>query len=164
MDSAYYSFFHHFLNINFIFNSLLWIDIRSLSMLCLPFFYSKCQMVKLHLRSHKAIQISLCKQIYRFSYSFILKKTWHTFSMLSHPQRHDFRLYKCELVVIFILRKPYVLGLHVSYRSGFQPKRSLEVIMFTSEEPTRFGISCLGRFTLIYHKLHVILSNAINSA
>ncbi|KAG8092968.1 hypothetical protein GUJ93_ZPchr0012g20443 [Zizania palustris] len=29
-------------------------------------------------------------------------------------------------------------------RSGFQPKRTLEVIMFTSEEPTRFGISCLG--------------------
>lgn len=29
-------------------------------------------------------------------------------------------------------------------RSGFKPKRSLEVIMFTSEEPTRFGISCLG--------------------
>lgn len=30
-------------------------------------------------------------------------------------------------------------------RSGFKPKRSLEVILFTSEEPTRFGISCLGR-------------------
>ncbi|XP_015887832.3 ureidoglycolate hydrolase [Ziziphus jujuba] len=29
-------------------------------------------------------------------------------------------------------------------RSGFKPKRSLEVILFTSEEPTRFGISCLG--------------------
>ncbi|KAL8225704.1 hypothetical protein R6Q57_018261 [Mikania cordata] len=29
-------------------------------------------------------------------------------------------------------------------RSGFKPKRSLEVIMFTSEEPTRYGISCLG--------------------
>ncbi|XP_068634111.1 ureidoglycolate hydrolase [Aristolochia californica] len=29
-------------------------------------------------------------------------------------------------------------------RLGFQPRRSLEVIMFTSEEPTRFGISCLG--------------------
>ncbi|KAG6420117.1 hypothetical protein SASPL_116635 [Salvia splendens] len=29
-------------------------------------------------------------------------------------------------------------------RSGFKPKRSLEVIMFASEEPTRFGISCLG--------------------
>ena len=27
---------------------------------------------------------------------------------------------------------------------GFQPKRSLELLMFTSEEPTRFGIGCLG--------------------
>ena len=29
-------------------------------------------------------------------------------------------------------------------RAGFVPKRSLEVLMFTSEEPTRFGIGCLG--------------------
>lgn len=28
--------------------------------------------------------------------------------------------------------------------SGFVPQRSLEVIMFTAEEPTRFGIGCLG--------------------
>ncbi len=28
--------------------------------------------------------------------------------------------------------------------SGFQPKRSLELIIFTSEEPTRFGLGCLG--------------------
>ncbi len=28
--------------------------------------------------------------------------------------------------------------------SGFQPTRSLELIFFTSEEPTRFGIGCLG--------------------
>ncbi|XP_020578292.1 probable ureidoglycolate hydrolase [Phalaenopsis equestris] len=35
-------------------------------------------------------------------------------------------------------------AINVLKRSGFQPKRSLEVIMFTSEEPTRFGISCLG--------------------
>ncbi len=28
--------------------------------------------------------------------------------------------------------------------SGFRPRRSLELIMFTSEEPTRFGIGCLG--------------------
>ena len=28
--------------------------------------------------------------------------------------------------------------------AGFQPKRSLELIIFTSEEPTRFGIGCLG--------------------
>ena len=28
--------------------------------------------------------------------------------------------------------------------AGFQPKRAIEVILFTSEEPTRFGIGCLG--------------------
>jgi len=28
--------------------------------------------------------------------------------------------------------------------SGFVPKRSIEVLLFTSEEPTRFGIGCLG--------------------
>jgi N-carbamoyl-L-amino-acid hydrolase len=28
--------------------------------------------------------------------------------------------------------------------AGFRPKRSIEVILFTSEEPTRFGIGCLG--------------------
>lgn len=27
---------------------------------------------------------------------------------------------------------------------GFQPERSIELIMFTSEEPTRFGLGCLG--------------------
>ena len=29
-------------------------------------------------------------------------------------------------------------------RSGLTPRRSIELIMFTSEEPTRFGIGCLG--------------------
>ena len=28
--------------------------------------------------------------------------------------------------------------------AGFQPHRSLETLMFTSEEPTRFGIGCIG--------------------
>jgi ureidoglycolate amidohydrolase len=28
--------------------------------------------------------------------------------------------------------------------SGFQPKSSIELLVFTSEEPTRFGIGCLG--------------------
>ena len=28
--------------------------------------------------------------------------------------------------------------------AGFVPKRSIELILFTSEEPTRFGIGCLG--------------------
>jgi ureidoglycolate amidohydrolase len=29
-------------------------------------------------------------------------------------------------------------------RAGFQPTRSIELLIFTSEEPTRFGIGCLG--------------------
>lgn len=29
-------------------------------------------------------------------------------------------------------------------RSGWSPRRSIDVVMFTSEEPTRFGIGCLG--------------------
>lgn len=29
-------------------------------------------------------------------------------------------------------------------RSGFSPRRSIELVMFTSEEPTRFGIGCSG--------------------
>jgi ureidoglycolate amidohydrolase len=28
--------------------------------------------------------------------------------------------------------------------AGFRPKRSIELLVFTSEEPTRFGIGCLG--------------------
>ena len=27
-------------------------------------------------------------------------------------------------------------------RSGFEPRRSIELLVFTSEEPTRFGIGC----------------------
>lgn len=29
-------------------------------------------------------------------------------------------------------------------RAGFQPRRSLELVLFNAEEPTRFGIGCLG--------------------
>lgn len=29
-------------------------------------------------------------------------------------------------------------------QAGFKPKRSIELIVFTAEEPTRFGIGCLG--------------------
>jgi ureidoglycolate amidohydrolase len=29
-------------------------------------------------------------------------------------------------------------------QSGFQPKHSIELLIFTSEEPTRFGIGCIG--------------------
>lgn len=33
-------------------------------------------------------------------------------------------------------------------RAGFRPHRPIEVVMFTAEEPTRFGIGCLGSRTL----------------
>jgi N-carbamoyl-L-amino-acid hydrolase len=29
-------------------------------------------------------------------------------------------------------------------RAGFRPRRSLDIVMFTAEEPTRFGLGCLG--------------------
>ena len=29
-------------------------------------------------------------------------------------------------------------------RSGFRPRKSIEVVIFTAEEPTRFGVGCLG--------------------
>jgi N-carbamoyl-L-amino-acid hydrolase len=29
-------------------------------------------------------------------------------------------------------------------RAGFRPRRSIELVVFTAEEPTRFGIGCLG--------------------
>src|SRR5258706_3972444 len=35
-------------------------------------------------------------------------------------------------------------AIRVLQRSGFRPKFSIELLMFTSEEPTRFGIGCLG--------------------
>src|SRR5882672_5189867 len=41
-----------------------------------------------------------------------------------------------------------VLGALEAIRSlkqdGFEPRRSIELIVFTAEEPTRFGIGCLG--------------------
>ncbi len=33
-------------------------------------------------------------------------------------------------------------------RAGFQPQRSIDIIVFTSEEPTRFGLGCIGSRTL----------------
>src|SRR6202042_3053848 len=34
-------------------------------------------------------------------------------------------------------------------RAGFKPRRSVELIIFTAEEPTRFGIGCLGSRVLV---------------
>ncbi len=30
------------------------------------------------------------------------------------------------------------------HRAGFRPRRSIELVIFTAEEPTRFGIGCMG--------------------
>src|SRR5450432_3595235 len=35
-------------------------------------------------------------------------------------------------------------AIRVLQREGFRPRRSIELLLFTSEEPTRFGIGCLG--------------------
>src|SRR6202165_4645605 len=35
-------------------------------------------------------------------------------------------------------------AIRVLRQSGFQPTNSIELLVFTSEEPTRFGIGCLG--------------------
>ena len=29
--------------------------------------------------------------------------------------------------------------------AGFKPEKPIEALMFTSEEPTRFGLGCIGR-------------------
>ncbi|XP_072956733.1 ureidoglycolate hydrolase [Typha angustifolia] len=52
-------------------------------------------------------------------------------------------------------------AIKVLKRSGFQPRRPLEVIMFTSEEPTRFGISCLGSRLLAGSE---VLANSLREA
>lgn len=44
--------------------------------------------------------------------------------------------------------------------AGFKPKKSIEVLFFTSEEPTRFGFGCIGRYPLCC--LHVVtLTNPV---
>ncbi|HEY2470283.1 MAG TPA: M20 family metallo-hydrolase [Terracidiphilus sp.] len=35
-------------------------------------------------------------------------------------------------------------SIRVLQRLGYKPRRSIELVIFTSEEPTRFGIGCLG--------------------
>ena len=38
-----------------------------------------------------------------------------------------------------------IAALKALREAGFRPRRSLEAMMFTSEEPTRFGLGCIGR-------------------
>jgi ureidoglycolate amidohydrolase len=37
-----------------------------------------------------------------------------------------------------------IAAIHSLQKAGFKPKKPLQVIFFTSEEPTRFGLSCIG--------------------
>ncbi|EFH46451.1 hypothetical protein ARALYDRAFT_915174 [Arabidopsis lyrata subsp. lyrata] len=49
---------------------------------------------------------------------------------------------KVKFKIVFL--DDFCWAFFVFLRLGVKPKRSLEIILFTSEEPTRFGISCLG--------------------
>jgi N-carbamoyl-L-amino-acid hydrolase len=48
-------------------------------------------------------------------------------------------------------------------RGGFRPKHSIELLVFTSEEPTRFGIGCLGS-RLLSGSLSVEAAKALKDA
>ena len=39
-----------------------------------------------------------------------------------------------------------IAALRALQAAGFRPRCGIEVIMFTSEEPTRFALGCSGRF------------------
>lgn len=38
-----------------------------------------------------------------------------------------------------------IAALHALRRSGFRPQKPIDALMFTSEEPSRFGLGCIGR-------------------
>jgi len=48
-------------------------------------------------------------------------------------------------------------------RRGFRPRRSLELLLFTSEEPTRFGIGCIGS-RLLSGTLDPVRADALREA
>ena len=48
-------------------------------------------------------------------------------------------------------------------RAGFQPKRSIEILLFTAEEPTRFGIGCLGS-RMLSGTLTAVAANKLRDA
>lgn len=48
-------------------------------------------------------------------------------------------------------------------RAGYRPRRSIDVVMFTSEEPTRFGIGCLGS-RLLAGTLDPVRAEALRAA
>ena len=41
-----------------------------------------------------------------------------------------------------------IAALKALKEAGFKPVKPIEALMFTSEEPTRFGLGCIGRSAL----------------
>ena len=41
-----------------------------------------------------------------------------------------------------------IAALKALKEAGFKPERPIDAMMFTSEEPTRFGLGCIGRQAL----------------
>ena len=39
-----------------------------------------------------------------------------------------------------------IAALDALRRSGFKPQKPIDALMFTSEEPSRFGLGCIGRY------------------
>ena len=58
------------------------------------------------------------------------------------PHRRDSQRRKISTALLGVLGG--LEAIRSLQRSGFRPKHSIELLMFTSEEPTRFGIGCLG--------------------
>ncbi len=44
-----------------------------------------------------------------------------------------------------------VAALKALKEAGFKPRRPIDAMMFTSEEPTRFGLGCIGRRAFSKH-------------
>ena len=51
-----------------------------------------------------------------------------------------------------------IAALRALQAAGFRPRRGIEVIMFTSEEPTRFALGCSGRSAPHPRRFTVLLS------
>ena len=47
-----------------------------------------------------------------------------------------------------------IAALKALKEAGFKPERPIDALMFTSEEPTRFGLGCIGRWVASYTKPH----------
>ena len=44
-----------------------------------------------------------------------------------------------------------IAAIHALRAAGFKPAKSLEAVMFTTEEASRFSIPCLGRYPALKH-------------